>query len=137
MTATDVSDLDEIQDLYQKYCTAFDGGQSEEYANVFTEDGQFTLPDGKVLSGRDRLRHLATVASARPGHSKHFVLNLTVDIADDVATGAAHVVAVNVDGPDVDLLMAGEYHDQLIKVDDAWLFAQRVARSFEASDLIG
>lgn len=129
------TDVAQIHSLYDRYSTAFDGGHVEDFAQVFTEDGTFTLPDGKVVGGRDRLRHLATSAAARPGESFHFVRNVTAHIEGDLARGAAHVVAVSVDGPSVNLLMAGVYRDELVKVDGSWLFATRVATAFVAEDL--
>jgi uncharacterized protein (TIGR02246 family) len=129
------TDLDQIRALYERYNTAFDGGDVEGYAQVFTEDGIFTLPDGKVMVGRDRLRHLATAASSRPGASHHFVLNVTAEVDGDSARGAAHVVAVSVDGSEVGLLMAGVYRDELSRVDGSWLFSRRVATAFGPSDI--
>ena len=133
-TATE-QELAAIRDLYARSIRAIDDSDADAYAETFTESGRVTLTDGQILDGRDALKAWIVATSKRPGRMRHFVRDVTASVDADTASGAAHVVAVTIQGAEVDLLAAVTYLDRFVLQDGGWRTVRRVVRLLDATDL--
>jgi uncharacterized protein (TIGR02246 family) len=113
-------DRDEIRDLYGRYCFHVDTGTPEQWADLFTTDGEFTGPVAPV-TGTEALTEFATEVLAGGGGMHHMVSNVALDVNGDDAVGTASV-AIFIAGA---LGIVGRYQDELRKVDGRWKFSRR------------
>ena len=131
-------DRSKIEDLQARYLFAFDWGDAEGYANVFTEDGVLNFGWGE-FKGREAIRGFmtpegggneqskpSTPEGQRPIVGRHIISNIVVKVDGDKATGRAYWTHMST-GPTgygtVDFF--GHYEDDMVKVNGEWLFARR------------
>ncbi|MFB6169571.1 MAG: nuclear transport factor 2 family protein [Haloarculaceae archaeon] len=117
-------DVAAIQRLKHEYCYAIDGGDYEEWASLFTEDGRFVRDNGDTFEGHDELYGFASEGFDEAfDHSAHVVTNPVIDVDGDEATGNWYLLLFyeNADGG------AGwtqaMYDDEYRKVDGEWKVA--------------
>lgn len=127
-----------IRELMDRYGTVHDSGTPEEYADLFTPDGEIAVGGGPVLvKGREAL-----MAQARRDHDRfgetdangnwtsimrHLIGNAEIRITGDTtAEGRCYVTTVvkkgNV-GPEI--LSISRYVDRYVKADGQWRIARR------------
>ncbi len=103
------------------------GGQGVGLAALFTETGRYARPAGPadVLEGRAAI--LAEFKSRPPRLMRHVVANVTVNAQSPTSASAHSRVVLYLGAPDgtLDKTMVGDFHDQLEKVGEDWLFAER------------
>jgi len=125
---------DAIRNLLFHYCELMDAGDIEQVADMFS-DGVIIGADGQQLAkGRDE-----TLAMYRGGNrtertsggrrSKHVNTNVLVEVDEGNDTAIARsywvlLVSTSTDEP-VRAILAGRYHDQLARANDAWHFTER------------
>lgn len=117
VTATE--DRDAIRDLYARYCWHIDTGAADEWADCFTDDGEFLVEGGEPLVGREALRAFA--ASLTTGGLHHMVLNEAIDIDGDAAAYRSSVLVVSHGA----IVTTGRAQDSLRRVDGSWRIASR------------
>ena len=127
-----------IENLQARYLFAFDWGDAEGYANVFTEDGILNYGGGE-FKGRQAIRKFmesgdnrgeqrapSTPEGERPRVGRHIISNIVVQVDGDRATGQAYWTHMTT-GPTgygtVDFF--GHYEDEMVKVNGEWLFSKR------------
>jgi uncharacterized protein (TIGR02246 family) len=113
--ATITEDRDAIRDLVARYCRYVDTGMADEWAALWTEDGEFDLGGGTVVSGRAALREHAT--HLEPGTVHHLATNLEIDVDGDTATNEMSVLLL----AKGTIAMVARVHDELRRVDGTWL----------------
>jgi uncharacterized protein (TIGR02246 family) len=113
-------DRDEIRDLYSRYCLHVDTGTPEQWADLFTTDGEFGGPVEPVI-GREALKGFATDVLAGGGGMHHMVSNVALDVNGDDAVGTASVAIYVGGAPGI----VGRYQDELRRVDGQWKFSRR------------
>jgi hypothetical protein len=117
-------DYAEIQSLYGRYAHYFDtcADNGLAFARLFTRDGQFIQPDGRVLEGREKFAELARCPAGvtrRP--TQHWIGSIAIVPAAEGAAGSAYVMQVNPAEPK--LLTSGNgYEDIFAKGPDGWGF---------------
>jgi uncharacterized protein (TIGR02246 family) len=111
---------DEIRDLYARYCLYIDTGTPDEWAALFTTDGEFAGV-GDPLVGSEALRSFAADTRAGGAGMHHVVSNVAVDVEGDEAAGTASVVIFIGGAPAI----VGRYQDNLRREDGRWKFARR------------
>ncbi|MFO7324756.1 MAG: nuclear transport factor 2 family protein [Pseudomonadota bacterium] len=127
-----------IRELMDLYGTVHDMGTPEQYADLFTEDGEIATGGGPVLvkgrealmaqAVRDHERYSETDARGRTGSiMRHLITNAQVRLLDDgTAEGTCYVTTMvkkgNV-GPAV--LSISRYVDRYVKVDGQWRIKRR------------
>jgi uncharacterized protein (TIGR02246 family) len=117
-------DRDAIRDLFARYCLCVDTGDTDGYADVFTDDGEMVIPAMEVaVSGRDALRKFATTFR---GTMHHMVMNEVIDVDGDTARVRSSILVIS-NGA---VSLSGRYTDQLRRIDGGW----RIARRELASD---
>lgn len=120
-----VSDVQEIRDLYGRYCHAFDRGHAEEFAELFVEEGEFEVQGGRLVTGRAALATMVGSAWERPGRNLHVVSNVVVSGAGAGANGSAYVVTLTAIDGCLRVVAAGRYDDEFTRTPSGWRFARR------------
>ena len=123
----------EIRDLISRYNKAIDTGDADGYANTFTPDGEFIGIVG-TFNGRDELRAFAAAYAieeqyAEFASAQHWVTNVVADGDGAEAAVFSHLQMVKPLPDGGRILLVGHYDDVVRKVDDHWLFAQRIVVS--------
>lgn len=114
-------DRDEIRDLFARYCLYIDTGASDDWADLFAEDGELAGV-GEPVVGRDALAAFAAAVAAGSGGMHHLVLNEVIDVDGDHAAARSSIVMIA--GSSVGL--TGRYEDTLRRVDGRWRLARRL-----------
>lgn len=123
-----------VRDTYARYNHAGDRGRLTELADCFADDGILEVKGYFTARGRaDIIAALTEVGtrvartdapSAGARHiTRHFVANLLfASISPDRIHSDAYFTVFHVDAAD----HWGRYRDELVPVDDRWLFAHRI-----------
>ena len=117
-----------IERLIRRYAFFNDALDHDALAEMFTKDGSFarpTDPDSPV-QGKEALRAFFRDRPAR--HTRHLMCNTVVEIEGPEAASARSYVVMVVaplgEGK-AESLLAGDFHDRLMKVDGEWKFQSR------------
>ena len=122
-------DKRQLHELAQRYARACDTHDAEEFAAIFTEDGEIVSP-GHTMTGRDQI--VAVVPSALKSmylRTMHMVHNDLVWVDGDTARGETYCVAHHLtkesDTVASDYIMSIIYDNQYRKLDGRWYFSHR------------
>jgi uncharacterized protein (TIGR02246 family) len=132
--ALSTADRLEIEQLYARYAHAFDGGDAEAFAAVFTADGRFTSGAAEPIVGREALAAFVRRRFAEaPGTSHHITNVLLEDAPEGGASGRAYglILGTATDGR-LQFRNAGLYVDELVREDGAWRIRSRTYASWVA-----
>lgn len=122
-------DTIDILQLYSRYNTAIDTGDSAGFGACFVRDGVFDS-GMSVVEGQIAISEFATQThSAMPG-MRHNSFNIVLDGDGESATGSAFLIGYLVDGG-YKVIVTGRYTDELTKASEGWRFSKRV---FKADD---
>ena len=136
----DVVDRTLIRELMDRYGIVHDSGSPEEYADLFTEDGEIAVAPGApaIVKGRQALLEQArrdherfgTEPTANGGTTsimRHLISNAQITLTgEDSATGTCYVTTVVKKG-DIGptILSISRYTDNYTKQDGQWLIQRR------------
>lgn len=118
-------DAEQVRDLYARYSFAYDQGNADEYAALFTEDGVFEVVGGPEVQGRDALAGMVAAAAARPARTLHMVSNILVTVTGDSATGKAYVQLLALAEGALRVVTVGTYDDTFVRTSAGWLLSRR------------
>lgn len=124
-----LEDRQAISDLVTRYGMVVDDHDLEGVTNLFAPDGVLRTHAGLVKgAGRDAVREYFLKKLFTLGPTNHFVHGLLVDFDEydpDRATGVAfsHAEVWRDEKP---MLTAMRYIDEYVRVDETWLFRDRV-----------
>ncbi len=127
MSAPDhLADESAIRRLIAEYCHHYDDKRATEFADLFTEDAQFTV-FGTSRNGRQEIHdHIGT---QRPGMApgQHVTYNSVIEVADDGRSARAFTdfLYMNKTDDGFRISTAGRYHDRLVRDEDRWRFRTR------------
>jgi hypothetical protein len=135
-TATAAGDRAAIDNLQARYMFALDWQDADAYAATFAPDGVLVsaIAEGE---GRDAIRSEVVkmrendLLAAQPGlfafSRRHVITNVVLQINGERATGRAYWIGFINDNPDRKPVLEGygHYEDELVKLDNEWLFARR------------
>jgi hypothetical protein len=134
ITPTEQADRLAIRELVDAYAHCADRRDAEGQKSLFTEDTHFVVyMDGQdseptqVLDGREALTPVFDDLN-RYQVTMHFNGQNTVALDDDRATGESYCIAHHLftDNGERKLMIAWlRYGDTFVKLDGAWLFAER------------
>lgn len=131
MDTTELAAREAVRDLVARYAHCADSGRFAELAALFAADGVLDVEGRPPLRGRDAiLAFLDEVKTKRAESSRHpfirhHVSSLRIDVdGEREARAASYFFVVSERGPD----HWGRYRDRLVRVGDAWLFAERRVR---------
>jgi uncharacterized protein (TIGR02246 family) len=122
ITAEDQLD---IHALYARYAQAFDSGESDVCAHLFTEDGSFTRANGISTTGRDGLRTMAEGVSG----IRHLYANVLIEPAGpNEATVSCINLRLRVAGDgSVAIHALGVMRDRVVRTALGWRFHSRTS----------
>ena len=134
----EIADRTLIRELMDRYGTVHDSGTPEEYADLFTSDGEIAVGGGPVLvKGREALMAQAQRDHDRFGDTdangrwtsimRHLISNAQIGVTGDgTAEGTCYVTTVVRKG-DVGpvILSISRYVDRYVKADGQWRIARR------------
>ena len=131
---TELADRLAIRELVDAYAHCADRRDAHGQKSLFTEDTHFVVyMDGQgsaptqVLDGRDALTPVFDDLN-RYEATMHFNGQSTITLEDDRATGESYCIAHHLftEGGERKLMVAWiRYGDTFVKIDGAWLFAER------------
>jgi hypothetical protein len=134
ITPTEQADRMAIRELIDAYAHCADRRDAEGQKSLFTEDTHFVVyMDGQgseptqVLDGREALTPVFDDLN-RYQATMHFNGQSTIGLDGDRATGESYCIAHHLftDHGERKLMIAWlRYDDTFVRVDDAWLFAER------------
>jgi hypothetical protein len=134
----EIADRILIRELMDRYGTVHDSGTPEQYADLFTSDGEIAVGGGPVLvKGREALMTQAQRDHDRFGETdangrwtsimRHLISNAQIEVTGDAtAQGTCYVTTVVRKG-DVGpaILSISRYVDRYTKADGQWRIARR------------
>jgi ketosteroid isomerase-like protein len=126
-----LKDIEEIKTLKARYASACDDNyDADAIAALFVEDA---IWDGGSLGkaeGREKIRAFFRGASAFFPFAIHNVMNPTIAIDGDSATGEWHLLQpATMAKHDKAVWLAATYHDQYVRVGDRWMFKHLEVRA--------
>jgi SnoaL-like polyketide cyclase. len=126
-------------DLYGWYAHLYDGGRAEEFAELFTADGVFTVAVREPVRGRAAIAEAARQGIVALPGVRHLVSSIAVAVSADGATaaGRAYVQAVQVGETFMRLITLGCYTDRFVLETDRWLIADHHYEPFTGAELRG
>ena len=134
LTLTELADRPAIRELVDAYARCADRRDTDGQKSLFTEDTHFVVyMDGEgteptqALTGREALTPVFDALNAYQA-TMHFNGQSTIALDGDRATGESYCIAHHLftDDGERQLMVAWlRYGDVFVKVDGAWLFAER------------
>jgi hypothetical protein len=122
-----LADRDAIRELLARYCFLLDGYQLQEFAALFTADGEWISRNGHAIGPQaieELLRGL--VPEPAPGRwRKHFTANIVIDLAGDGATVTSNFLVVRDSEAGPAIAVAGTYDDTVVRTAAGWKFKSR------------
>ena len=139
-TTLTADDRLEIQQLLSRYMFVLDScpdhNSGYDYADLYTEDGQFASQDiqfGMTVKGRDGLAQLAgrmadggcsPIRRRGPMNQVHINVAPIIEPAPDGAKGISYLLMI--DGPAHEIYWNGWYHDVYARTTNGWRFKSRL-----------
>jgi uncharacterized protein (TIGR02246 family) len=115
----------EIRELTARYGRYFDDGDTEAFADTFTEDGSMEVANGPTSHGRDELR---SMCKNTPWGTMHVTVDPTIEIDGDRAVQVVSILVVKraADLKEKSAVVgSGRYVDDLLRTPDGWRFTRR------------
>lgn len=129
-------DILAIQQLTYRYAHNVDQRKYEDFEQVFTSDGQLSLPTAK-LDGLPAIC-MAIRQIEQFKRTLHHTHNVLVELSGDVATGEVYCVAEHIydgeDGREWKLDWGIRYDDELIRTRAGWRIKSRCLNLIWAQD---
>ena len=123
-----LEDRDAVRALLVSYASTLDGRDFAAYEQLWAKDAEFIGGASNTAKGpaaiRDLLQGLLKVNAAPvPGRDFHLVMNQTIDVTGDTATGFSRGTWVVTD-PEKKLQISiiANYYDQFVRESGRWKF---------------
>jgi hypothetical protein len=119
----ELSDIAEIRQLNARYNRLADQGESEAYANCYTEDAEFEIVGNRTYCGRVEIA--AAVAATQV--TVHVTTEPEIELNGDTARQRVRMLSI-VRAPDAsrnEFVASGWYIDTLKRTSGGWLFQTR------------
>jgi uncharacterized protein (TIGR02246 family) len=126
--ASTTDDKEAIRELYARYCLYFDEGASAEWAECYTEDGEF-IGAGEHLKGRQAM--VDFLDKFGPSTLHRFTANHVIDLDGDRARCRSSVLLLHAGT----IASSGRTVDELRRVDGTWQIARRTYTADPRTDV--
>jgi hypothetical protein len=128
-----VEDRFELQDLYARYCFGVDTNDSALILSLFAPGAGFhranasaSFGEAKSWQGDAALREYFTSRGAGRPPNQHWISSLWFDETAGVLVGHAALTILQQAGDRGEIFTLANYTDELVVVDGAWRFQNRV-----------
>ena len=126
-TLTELADRERIRELPQRYCDCVWRSDAEGVANLFAEDGSFTVVaanNENTTSGRVNLvkSFAEGIKSLTP---RPYIHNHVIDLKGGGRASGRCYVEIRDASNNMAWLGTGFYHDEYVKLGDNWKFQSR------------
>lgn len=118
-----IDDRMAILDLGARYNYAIDTGRSKDWADTFTPDGVFDGPAGRA-EGREQLIEFCDGLGEQYPGAMHFNDNHLFEVDGDLVRHKCFL-SLQVPGEDGATVVPLCYEDEVVKLDEKWLFRSR------------
>lgn len=131
--ATDLEEKDSIREIMARYCFYTDTGQSEEYADLFTDDCDWDGgPFGRCV-GKAALLAMHKSSGDSATKLRHVNTNVIITVNGNEAQAISYVAVLGVGEQSPTVFFAGSYLDRFVKQGGRWLFkTRRIATDLSA-----
>jgi 3-phenylpropionate/cinnamic acid dioxygenase small subunit len=122
-----LEDKDAIRELLARYCFLLDAYQLNEFAALFTADGEWISRNG-TAKGPEAIERLlrGLVPEPAPGkRRKHFTTNIVIALAGDSGTVVSNFLVVRDSEAGPVIAVAGTYDDTVARTPEGWKFKSR------------
>ena len=122
-----LEDRDAIRALLVAYATTLDNRDFAGFEQLWAKDAEFFGGAGNTAKGpaaiRELLRGLLGKNGApTPGRDFHLVMNQTVDVAGDTATGFSRGTWVTTNESRLQVTIIANYYDEFVREGGRWKF---------------
>jgi uncharacterized protein (TIGR02246 family) len=123
-----LEDRDAIRALLVDYASTLDNRDFTAFEQLWAKDAEFVGGGGNSAKGpaaiRDLLRGLLTKnAASGPGRDFHLVMNQTIDVKGDTATGFSRGTWVSTNFENrLQVTIIANYYDQFVREGGRWKF---------------
>jgi 3-phenylpropionate/cinnamic acid dioxygenase small subunit len=124
-----MTDTEAITALIHEYASRLDAGDLDGVAALFEQAELGSTRHKRRLRGTAEARTTYDgVIIYEDGTPKtlHQITNVTVKIDGEHATARSCFTVLQVTGPGLQPILAGEYHDRFERVEGAWRFTERI-----------
>ena len=119
------NDIALITNTLNSCMVAMDNGDTEWFADCYTEDGECTIIKANATkTGRDELKGLCSFLYSKFSHCKHWEGNISVRSCESInqCTNISYWKAIS----DNEIVSTGIHRDVLVKCDNEWKIKSRV-----------
>jgi uncharacterized protein (TIGR02246 family) len=123
-----LEDRDAIRALLVEYASTLDNRDFAGFEQLWAKDAEFIGGGGNSAKGpaaiRDLLKGLLTKnAAAGPGRDFHLVMNQTIEVKGDTATGFSRGTWVSTNAENrLQVTIIANYYDQFVRDGGRWKF---------------
>jgi uncharacterized protein (TIGR02246 family) len=123
-----LEDRDAIRALLVEYASTLDNRDFAGFEQLWAKDAEFIGGGGNSAKGpaaiRDLLKGLLTKnAAPGPGRDFHLVMNQTIDVKGDTATGFSRGTWVSTNAENrLQVTIVANYYDQFVREGGRWKF---------------
>ncbi|MDQ1459948.1 MAG: hypothetical protein QOI08_1432 [Actinomycetota bacterium] len=124
-----MSDVSEITALIHEYAFRLDAGDLDGVAVLFANAELRSTRHDRVRRGTAEARALydsVVLYDDGTPRTMHQLTNVTVEVSGERATARTYFAVLQVTGPGLHPILAGEYRDRFALVDGRWQFTERV-----------
>ncbi|MCU1464447.1 MAG: hypothetical protein JWM72_375 [Actinomycetia bacterium] len=124
-----MSDVSEITALIHEYAFRLDAGDLDGVAVLFANAELRSTRHDRVRRGTAEARALydsVVLYDDGTPRTMHQLTNVTVEVTGERATARTYFAVLQVTGPGLHPILAGEYRDRFALVDGRWQFTERV-----------
>ena len=118
-----------VRNLVAQLAMLADGGDLEEYVDLFTDDARWDMPGGE-LQGRENLLAGAierrAAGTVGPGsNTRHVITTQAVAVDGDEAVSDAYFQFWVNTATEPSIALFGTYRDRLVRTENGWKLAHR------------
>lgn len=133
----------DLQNFYEDYAACLDDGEIVRWPDFFTEEANYQVISRENYDSglthatlycagrnmiRDRALAIKEIAVYEPRYLRHIISGVRIhDVKDGTISASANfLITESKSDQDTVIFMAGRYVDSISKVDDGFLFSQRL-----------
>ncbi|MCW2497221.1 nuclear transport factor 2 family protein [Jatrophihabitans sp.] len=124
----------EVLELLASLNHLFDDGDGAGFAGCFTPEGVLESSRGSYV-GRAEIQQYVASAADRPPHL-HYTTNSVIrrnDLGPGLTARSNYLYVEQALPKEITACLAGTYLDTIVRQDDSWRIAHRIARSVRSS----